>query len=183
MSSALTADAASLRSAIGRLSSHPPIGGPMSPLVIPSETVEKNNVPRSAVGFQTAGIDGKFFRFNTSSVGASADGFDFTEPQAGTFYVEVGGVGGPDAVPWKSATHIMYKDEVAKEWKIVEIAKKDQVLGFGNKTWIAKTSCNAGIELCGAGKWKELVNDEEVDSPQAKTDLGYFNSTDDAHAR
>jgi len=183
MSSALTADAASLRSAIGGLSSHPPIGGPMSPLVIPSETEEKNNIPRSALGFQTAGIDGKFFRCNTSSVGASADGFDLTDAQAGKFYAQVGGVGGPDVVPWKSATHIMYKDEVAKEWKIVEIAKKDQVLGVGDKDWIAKTSCNAGIELCGAGKWKELVNDEEVDSPQAKTDLGYFGSADDAHAR
>jgi len=71
-----------------------------------------------------------------------------------------GGLGGPSTTPWKSATHIMYKDELPPPgtWKIVEIAKMDQVLGTGAKDWIAKTSCDAGSQHCGSETWTEKVN-------------------------
>lgn len=45
----------------------------------------------------------------------------------------------------------------AGQWKIVELAKKDQVLGAGPFQWVAKTPCDAGNQHCGKGQWKEFT--------------------------
>lgn len=156
MSSTLTANAANLRS----------ITAPSSNATV---------LHRTAKGFETAAINGKFDRMTAS---------DLTATQADFFKVAIpGGLGGPDNMPWASATHIMYQDGVAKQWKIEVIAKKDAVLGTGNKSWIAKTTCKAGSQHCGGanttskysgpGLWIESIGGAEKNS-SGVTDLGYL---------
>jgi len=96
----------------------------------------------------------------TQATWAPANPLDLNPVQAAQFAGRRrthGGLYGPSTTPWQSATHILYKDELPPPgtWKIVELAKKDQVLGTGPKDWIAKTSCDAGNKPCGLGTWTE----------------------------
>merc|ERR1719149_329184 len=156
MSSTLTANAANLRTS--------PVGGAVMTW---TETKEINGVPRSAAGFSQGSVNGKYYRMNVS------DTSQLSTAQAAHFLVEVGGLGGPSATPWKSARNILYKDEIAGYWQIVEYSKKDQVLGTGAKHWKARTKCDAGSSPCLKGKWTEWINNAER-ARNGKTDLGYF---------